>query len=189
MYAAVDTYLVDATWVVISSWKNDTDAAQQATVEYRTELRVAQGAEVNHGYSIASAYKGMTITMERQNKVFKTTESTEAKTMTMKMTIPARSRLIFYQRRYSFKNSIFFILNAWAQDWNVGSWGGYNISRKDCTVEVFSDDFAILTTELDGSITGTMDVATVEAVAAAGATRKRDDCTERCKKKLEEMRV
>ena len=189
LYAAVDTYLVDITWIAKLSWKNDTDAEQRYSVECTTEFRITQGSEVNKGYSVASAYKGMTVTMEGQKKVLKNTETTEMKTITVDVIVPPRSRLVFYQRRYSFKSSMFFILDTQGKDWSVCSWGGYNLSTKDCTVEVFSEDYATLETELDGYTTGTMDVATVSAVTGQGTFKMRENCTERCKKKLEEMRV
>lgn len=189
MHAAVDTYLVNTLWVRVMSWKNDTDAEHEYNVEYKTELRVTQGSEVNNGYSVAAAYEGITVTIEQQHKVFKSTETTETKTTSVRVTIPPRSQVIFYQRQYNFKCSMSFILDAWGQEWNVGSWGGYDLSRKDCTVEVSSEDYATLETELDGTTTGTMDVATVGAIVIAGITRKRDTCTERCKSRLEDMHV
>ena len=189
LYAAIDTYLVDTTWVRTMSSKNDTDGAQQYNIEYNTELRITQGLEVCYVFSIANVYEGMSTTIERQEKVFKATETTRTKTISVNVTIPPRSRLIFYQRRYRFKNNMFFILDAWAKEWNVGSWGGYDASRKECIVEIFSEDYATLTSELDGSRIGTMDVETVTNVQGADTSRMREECTERCKETLARMGV
>ena len=55
---------------------------------------------------------------------------------------------------------MFFILDAWEREWNVGSWGSFEIKRNECDVEIDSEDFATLQVEFDGSKTGTIDVKT-----------------------------
>jgi len=126
MWAAVDTYLVNTTWISKMSWKNDTDAEQQYAIEYNTKLTITKGEEVNHGFPIASAYKGLSLTIEGQEKVFDTTDT---KIIKSTITVPFRSLIIFYQKRYKFKNSMFFILDAWGTECNVGSWGGTEFSK------------------------------------------------------------
>jgi hypothetical protein len=186
MWAAVDTYLVNTTWISKMSWKNDTDAEQQHAIEYNTKHTITKGEEVNHGFPIASTYKGLSLTMEGQEKVFDTTDT---KNIKCTITVPPRSLVIFYQRRYKFKNSMFFILDAWGLERNVGSWGGTEFTRKECIVEVMGEDFVTLRREMDGTRLGTMDVASVDAVQPVGTTTKRDDCTGWCKDKLDHMRV
>jgi len=187
LYAVVDTYLVDITWVSKMSWKNDTDAAQKYSYSYTTGLKVTQGSEVNNGFSLGASFKGVGITVDHSEKVFKSSETTESRTVTMEVNVPPRSRTIFYQKRYKFRKSMFFILDAWGREWNVGSWGSYEIRRKECEVEIDSEDFATLQAELDGSKAGTIDVETVGGTHGVDVTRKREDCTSRCKNKLDEM--
>jgi len=189
LYAAIDTYLVDTTWVSRMSWRNDTDAEQAFTYSYTTKLTVTKGNDVSNGLSLENEYKGASVKVDHQERVFTTAETTETTTVTIKLNMAPRSLLVFYQRRYKFRNSMFFILDAWGQDWNVGSWGGYDLSRKECEVEIMSEDYATLQAELDGTTTGTMSVDTVGAVQAADTTRKRENCTERCKSKLDDMGV
>jgi len=189
LYAAINTYLVDTTWVSRMSWNNDTDATQTYTHSYTTGLTVTKGDDVSNGFSLGSKYKGSSVKVDHQERVFATAETTEATTVTIDLNVAPHSFLIFYQRRYRFRDSMFFILDAWGQDWNVGSWGGYDLSKKECEVEIMSDDYATLQAELDGTTTGTMSVDTVGAVQAADTTRKRENCTERCKSKLDDMGV
>lgn len=169
------------------SWKNDTDATQTYTIGFTTGLTVTAGTGVNNGFSVSNAYAGMSVTIEHQQKVFKTTETTDTKSITITVTIPPKSLLAFYQRRYLFRNSMSFILDAWDKQWNVGSWGGYDICKKECSVEIMSEDYATLRSELDGSRTGTMEVQRVSGVQIAGTTRKRENCTEKCKNKLNDI--
>ncbi|KAH9957589.1 hypothetical protein BC827DRAFT_1261524 [Russula dissimulans] len=159
LYAAVDTYLIDTTWVSKMTWKNDTDAAQTFTHTYSTDFRITNGNEVDKGYSVAQAYKGISVTIEGQEKNFDTMEK---QTIAVTLSVLPRSCLIFYQKRYRFKESMFFILDAWNRDWNVSIFEGCNLARKECEVEIMSEDYATLTYELDGTQAGTMNVRTVD---------------------------
>lgn len=111
------------------------------------------------------------------------------RTVTTSVNVPPRSRVIFYRKRYRFRKSVFFILDAWGWEWNVGSWGSFEIKRKECGVEIDSEDLATVQAELDGSKMGTIDVKTVGGTHGVDVTRKREDCTSRCKNKLGEMGV
>ncbi|KAF8240345.1 hypothetical protein L208DRAFT_1384880 [Tricholoma matsutake] len=187
MYAAVNTYLVKTTWISLMSWRNDTDVAQQYAIEYQTELSVTDGSDVTKGFSLAAAFKGMSIGFDYQQKVFQSTETTESKTLTITVTIPPRSYLVFYQRKYTFKSKMAFVLYAWSEFWNVGSWGGYVLTTKESTVEIMSEDYATMSSDLNASGSGTMSVTRASGASLAGITRKRENCTEKCKKKLVEM--
>lgn len=124
--------------------------------------------------------------MEGQEKVF---DATDPKIIKSTITVPSRSLVIVYQRRYKFKNSMFFILDAWGTKSNVGSWGSNEFTTKECVVEIMSEDFTVMRSELDGTRMGTLDVACVEAAQPVGTTRMRDECTGWCKDKLDHMCV
>ncbi|KAI9510339.1 hypothetical protein F5148DRAFT_599218 [Russula earlei] len=186
LYAAVDTYLVDTTWVSRLTWKNDTDAMQTFTHTYTTDFRVTKGDEVNKGYSVAQAFERISVTIEGQTKAFKPTGNS---TIAMTLNVLPRSCLVFYQKRYRFKESMSFILDAWNRDWNVSVSEGCDLARKHCEVEIMSDDFATLTAELDGTRTGTMDVKTVHRTQGPNITKRREECPEQCRKQLGEIRV
>ena len=99
------------------------------------------------------------------------------RTVTTSVNVPPRSRVIFYRKRFRFRKSVFFILDAWGWEWNVGSWGSFEIKRKECDVEIDSEDLATVQAELDGSKMGTIDVKTVGGTHGVDVTRKREDCT------------
>ncbi len=188
LYAAVDTYLIDITWVSGMSWKNETDKTQTHTYTYTTGLTITKGSEVNNGFSLAAAYEGASVAIDDdEERVFKTTETTETGTITINLSVPPRSSLTFYQRRFRFRDSMSFVLDSWGRDWNVGSWGSNTLTKKECEVEIMSEDYVTLQAGLSG--TGTINVETVGHVQVADGTRKRETCTQRCKNKLDQMRV
>jgi hypothetical protein len=189
MWAAFDTYLIDITWVPMMSWKNNTDMMQTYSYSCTTGLTITSGREVNSGFTLAALYQGASVTIDNQERVFKPTETTKSKSMTMDLSVPPRSLLIFYQRRYRFRNSIFFILKAWNREWNIGRWDSHEIARKECEVEIMSEDY--MTMQALGQLggTATINVDTVNGVKGTDATRKYNDCTNQCKDKLRDMRV
>lgn len=84
---------------------------------------------------------------------------------------------------------MFFILDAWNEEWNAGSPGGYVIARKECTVQIMGDEYLTTDSELRG--TGSMTVQTVSRAnrESARATRKRENLTQRAKNELNKMGV
>ncbi len=85
---------------------------------------------------------------------------------------------------------MFFILDAWGQEWNVGSQGGYDIKRKECGVEIMSEDYLTTDTVLDSAM-GTIEVETVSKAdnVEARHTRKREDLTQWSKDALSKMGI
>jgi hypothetical protein len=187
MWAAFDTYLIDITWVSRMSWKNDTDMMQTYSHSCTTGLTITSGSEVNNGFSLGAIYQGATVTIDDQERVFKPTETMESRTTTINFSVPPRSLLVFYQRRYRFRTSIFFILNAWARDWNVGHWRSLETARKESEVEIMSEDYMTLQGPNQLGGTGIVNVNTVDGVHGTDATKTRGDCTNRCKDKLRAM--
>jgi len=187
LYAGAERFLVDITWVSTMSWRNDTSAAQKYTHSFTTELKIIEGYEINNGFSLGATYQGLSLTFNNETKTFKSTETTQSRTVTIELTVPPRSHLVFYQRRFTFRDSIFFILDAWGREWNVGSWGGYELTRKEGNVQIMSEDYATLEEELDGSTTGRVSLPTVSAVPRAGETRKRENITQRAKNMIDSM--
>ncbi|KAG7449736.1 uncharacterized protein BT62DRAFT_886055, partial [Guyanagaster necrorhizus] len=190
-YAAVDTYLIDATWVPQTTWKNTTAAAQTNTAQYTTGLTVTAGSDVTAAVGIAAAYDGLSITMDASVKTFADYETTDSMEKVVMLDVPPLSTVTFYQRKYRFRDTMFFILDAWNAEWNAGSWGGYDITRKDCAVEIMSEDYLTTVIPLNGTTTGTMVVNTVSRAEqeSARVTRTRESLTERAKEALDSIVV
>ncbi len=101
-----------------------------------SELKITKGTEVTNSVGIGAEFKGLSLSMNSETKTFSAYESTDTQTKTITLSVPPKSTLTFYQKKYRFKITMFFILDAWGQEWNVGSQGGYDIKRKECEVEI-----------------------------------------------------
>jgi hypothetical protein len=187
MHATFETYLIDITWAPRMSWANDTDIVQTYTYTCTTGLAIINGSEVNNGFSLAATYQGASVTIDNQERVFKATETTESRTVTVNLSVPPRSILIFYQRRYKFRNLIFFVLHCWNRHLNVGLSQSYKKASKECEVEIMSEDY--LTTQAQLSGTRIIRVNTVEGVQDQDETMELNQCTQRCRDKIWDMRV
>ena len=154
-----------------------------------TGLTITGGSEVNNGFPLGAIYQGATVTIDNQERVFKPTETMESRITTINLNVPPRSLLIFYQKGYRFRNSIFFILNAWHRDWNVGLWESQETARKECGVEIMSEDYVVLQSPNELGGTGIVNVNTVDGVQGTDATKTWGDCTNRCKERLRAMRI
>ncbi|KAK0454575.1 hypothetical protein EV421DRAFT_426528 [Armillaria borealis] len=190
LFASIDTCLIDTTWVSKVSWENDTSAEQTYSLQYTTELKVTKGTEVTNSVGIGAEFKGLSLSMNSETKTFSTYETTDTQTKTITLSVPPKSTLTFYQKKYRFKITMFFILDAWGQEWNVGSQGGYDNKRKECEVEIMSEDYLTTDTVLD-SATGTIEVETVSKADSVEArhTRKREDLTQWSKDALSKMGI
>jgi hypothetical protein len=187
LIAAVDTYLVDITWVLMMTWKNDTDATQTYPYTFTTGLTITKGIEINKGFPLGPTYKGATLTIDHKTRVFKPTETTEAKTITINLSVPPQSLIVVYQRKYKFKDSMFFVHQSSGGQFGVALQRGEGPCKKECEVEIMSEDYATLRAELSG--TGTIDVDTVGRAQATNQTTFKDNCTWTCRNKLNEMGI
>ncbi|PBK82796.1 hypothetical protein ARMGADRAFT_1019409 [Armillaria gallica] len=173
------------------SWENNTAAAQTYSLQYTTQLTVTQGTEVINSVGIGAEYKGRSLSMNGETETFSSYETTDTQTKTVTLSVPPKSMLAFYQRKYRFRDTMFFVLDAWGQEWNAGSQGGYDITRKTCEVEIMSEDYLTTDTALVDSATGSMEVKSVSRADAENSrkTRKHENLTERAKKELSKMGV
>ncbi|KAK0212455.1 hypothetical protein DFS33DRAFT_1269251 [Desarmillaria ectypa] len=163
-YASVDTYLVDTMW-------------------HKTELRVTEGSEITQYVGISGIFKGLTMSMDGQTKEFTSYETTETQTKTITLNVPAKGN-ISSPIRCS-------LLDAWNEEWNAGTPRGYNITKKECEVEIMSEDYLTTDVPLMDSATGTMDVTKVSRGDSENLrkTRKRENLTQKAKDELSKMGV
>ncbi|KAH8119518.1 hypothetical protein DFH11DRAFT_451123 [Phellopilus nigrolimitatus] len=189
LYAIVTNYLVQIQNDKLMSWDNSTSAAQSYTQEYKTELKVTNGSEVSNTIGLSAAFKGITISAEHSEKTFHSEETTTSKTETTRVEVAPRSELFFYQRKYVLRSDVYFILDAWNEEWIVGSWEGYDVSHARCDVEIHSNDYITSETSLKGETTINVDAASVKDFDAGLRIRKFENCTERAKGTMRAMGV
>ncbi|KAK0459077.1 uncharacterized protein EV420DRAFT_1479116 [Desarmillaria tabescens] len=144
-YACNDSYLIDTTWIYKMSWENTTDTEQTYTLDYVTGPKEAEAAD-----------------------------TTESVTKTTSLTVPANSTLTFYQKKYRFRDSMFFVLDTSGQEYNVGSPDGSDVLKDEREVEIMSEDYLIVGATLSRSTAGTMDVPSVVRADVEDGREKQD---------------
>ncbi|KAF7374175.1 Zinc-type alcohol dehydrogenase-like protein C2E1P3.01 [Mycena sanguinolenta] len=166
------------------TWKNETAATQEYQYTYTTGLIVTQGSEVSNGFSLGASYEGMSIGVDHSTRTFKSTETTTTLTTIITIRVPPYSELIFYQKRFDFRDEITFINDAWGQEWNIGPCGGYKpLTTKVTSVNIMAEEYFTRNAPLPGSVA----VDTVASASRAGWTRKRENVTQMAKDMLVKM--
>ncbi|KAF8875193.1 hypothetical protein CPB85DRAFT_1444109 [Mucidula mucida] len=189
MYAVVNRFLERIQWVQLMAWNNDTDATQHYEYSYSTGLTITQGSEVTNGFNLGASYEGMSIGVDHSRRTFKTTETTSSLTTTITVSVPPRSELIFYQKRFEFRDEITFINDAWGQEWNIGPWGGYKpLTTKVSSVNIMAEEYFTKSARLPEG-PGSVTVDSVPSASLAGWTRKRENVTPSAKDTLTSMRI
>ncbi|EIW57243.1 uncharacterized protein TRAVEDRAFT_20913 [Trametes versicolor FP-101664 SS1] len=192
-YAAVDTYLVDTTWVRLESWENNGDDSQRYTYQYKTELKITQGADVTTCLNLGARFKDLALGVDGATKTFSADETTSSQTKGLLVDVHSRKKITLYQRRYTFRCDMHFVLDAWREYWNAGAASGDGIARKECTVQIMSGDYLVAEKELSDAAVGTLQVKAVSRSPhnneSNNKTRKRENLTNRAKRALSQMGV
>ncbi|PPQ71019.1 hypothetical protein CVT24_011935 [Panaeolus cyanescens] len=187
MYSCVNRFLEAINWVQLISWRNNTAATQTYSYSYTTGMTITQGSEINQGFNLGASYQGMSIGYNFSHRVFKTTETTSSRTTTVTVNVPPHSLLIFYQRRFDFRDEVTFICDAWGREWNIGHWGGYRPhTQLNTRVQVMAEEY--FTSErrlLSGP--GRVTTTNVARAPIADITRMRENVTRRAKDMLVRM--
>lgn len=157
LHAAADTYCTDMTWVLKGSWENTTGSAQSYAHEFTTELKVTQGSEVTkNGVPLVDSFNGLTMTIDASLKTFSANETTTPQTKTLTVEAAPGKKVMLYQRRYSFRTEMFFVMDASSVARNVAAPSGDGLSRKTCIVEIMSGDYLVTENALSDAAPGTV---------------------------------
>ncbi|KAJ7901359.1 hypothetical protein B0H13DRAFT_1622046 [Mycena leptocephala] len=187
MHAIINRFLERVQWAQIFVWRNDTKETQQRQHSYTTGLTITEGSEVNNRFNLGGTYEGMSIGFSHSTRTFKSTETTSSTTTTIIVAVPAHSELIFYQKRYDFRDEITFINDAWGQHWNIGPWGGYYpLTTRVTSVNIMAEEYFTASARLPEG-PGSVAVSTVASAPLAGLTRKRENVTKAAKGVLDRI--
>ncbi|PPQ78340.1 hypothetical protein CVT24_006463 [Panaeolus cyanescens] len=187
MYSCINRFLESINWVQLISWKNDTAATQTYQYSYTTGLTITEGREVNEGFNLGLSFFGMSIGYNHSTRTFKSTETTTSQTTTIDVNVPPHSLLVFYQRRYDFRDEITFICDAWGREWNIGPWGGYSpLVKKIAKVQIMAEEYFTSAVYLPSG-PGSIVTDTVPPAPITDITRKRENVTKKSKAVLDRM--
>ncbi|KAF9047734.1 hypothetical protein BJ165DRAFT_1344094, partial [Panaeolus papilionaceus] len=189
LHAVVNRFLEDVHWVQLMSWRNNTSASQTFEQTYTTSLTITEGREVEAGFNMGASFRGLSFGVNSSVRTFSTRETTSSETTRLEVTVPAQSLVVFYQRRYNFRDEITFINDAWGTHWNVGPWGGYSpLTRRVSRVQIMADEWFTSDRFLPFG-PGNMNNSVAFAAALASATRRRENITSRARNTLNDMGV
>ncbi|PPQ78341.1 hypothetical protein CVT24_006464 [Panaeolus cyanescens] len=187
LHAISNRHLESLTWVPIMSWRNSTPEPQHFEQSYTTSLTITEGREVSRGFDLGASYRGFSFGINSSVRTFSARETSEAFTTSRRITVAANSHLVFYQRRYDFRDETTFINDAWGREWNVGPWGGYSpLTRLTSRVKIMAEEFFTSTVSIPP---GPMwfDLRTVNPAPIAPVTRRRENVTSRARDAIANM--
>ncbi|KAF9047731.1 hypothetical protein BJ165DRAFT_1303885, partial [Panaeolus papilionaceus] len=189
LHAVVNRFLDEIHWVQLMSWRNNTSAPQVFEQTYTTSLTITEGREVEAGFNMGASFRGLSVGVNGGVRTFSSRETTTSETTRLEVTVPPHSLVVFYQRRFSFRDEITFINDAWGSHWNVGPWGGYTpLTRLTSRVQIMADEWFTSERFLPPG-PGELAVTTVSAAALGPATRRRENITSRARNTLNDMGV
>ncbi|KAJ7024642.1 hypothetical protein C8F04DRAFT_968662, partial [Mycena alexandri] len=187
MHAVINRYLERIQWMQRMSWNNDTDAPQYKEYEQFTGLTITQGSDVTNGFNLGVSYEGMSIGIDHSTRTFKSTETTETWKEIIKITVPPRSELIFYQKRFDFRDEITFTNDAWGTETNIGTWGQYSpFTTKVTSVYIMAEEYYTRSGPLPEG-PGWAVADTVVLASRPVSTRMRENVTQRARNVLADM--
>ena len=112
------------------------------------------GTETNRELNIGLAYRGLSVGYGTSTKTFTSNETVDERETTTVYTIPAQSSLYVYQRRYHFRDDIWWIADAWNDLWNVcAPPSGFNLLRVSNESYIDAEERIAIDTPITGTQT------------------------------------
>ncbi|KAK7062713.1 hypothetical protein VNI00_000201 [Paramarasmius palmivorus] len=140
LYAILEANLQKIEWELVFSRTNYTSTEEKHEVTTRTGLKVTNGTEASVSLNIGAAFEGLSIGFSGSYKTFTTTETTQEKEYKTTYTLPAGKSLYVYQRKYTFDERIWWILDAWNELWTVGQNKTYETVAANIILGIHTDE-------------------------------------------------
>ena len=189
LYEWLDVHCTGYEWVLVHSQQNDTDSPTKLDISYTTQLKVTEGSETETHFEMGGAFEGLSMSVGGSYKMFHSEETTKSKTVTFSLPCDAHKTTYFYQKRFVFQPIGWFVLDAWNEQWTVGSQGGYKVSWIREKIQIDSTDTLTTNKELSGSGATTITSAPNAMHPYDWRVRKYENCTGRCKDFLRDRGV
>ena len=182
----IDLHITGYTWELVASWINETTETDTFTQEYSCGYKVTEGTEAETHWKATGEFKGLGIEIGGSSKNFSSQETSESAKITRTINVGPNSSLYFYQKRYKFKPEVWFILDAWNENWTVGSRNSYVYARVDECVDIDSSEFLTTPSAVSGKAPGSLTCTSQSDLKHPGDTRVRkfENCTTRCQENL-----
>ncbi|PPQ84299.1 hypothetical protein CVT24_012862 [Panaeolus cyanescens] len=162
MYGRVSRHLENIHWEHITSWNNQTSLPQAYQISYTTSLRITEGSE-------------------------KETETTTSTTVTITINVPAHTLLVFYQRRYDFRDETNFSHFRDRRNRSIAVWNAHSpLERKISRVQIMSEEYFTSTRHLPPG-PGSVHITGVPQAQLPSETIRRNDTMPRARRNLSWM--
>jgi hypothetical protein len=137
LWAINETFLISIDWIPRFSRHNQTASEETHSVRTMTRLTVTNGTEASREIGLSGSFNGLGISF---GATFSSRETVQEHERTSNYTIPPGQSLFVHQRRFTFVNRIWFLLDAWNELWVVGSRGGYTPTEANIRAAIDSEE-------------------------------------------------
>ncbi|KAL9123675.1 MAG: hypothetical protein Q9217_006918 [Psora testacea] len=142
-------------WFLRFSWYNELDSEHTYTITIQEGLTVREGQETERNFGISAKFKGLGINAGGVRKNFSERETSRVETIEKKVTIPARTTVYFYQKRYEFTTTVWWgqHVPSWREHnyFTVGINGGGRTITRTAATSIYAEEYASLPRRLNGS--------------------------------------
>ncbi|CAE7208517.1 unnamed protein product [Rhizoctonia solani] len=148
LLALLEPFLRRVEWELIASYSNRSSSYQKVELQTRTRLTVTNGIEASTNLNIPGSFAGLTFTFGGTTKTFTPAETTEAGVQATKTySLEPMKTLYIYQRRYTFRERVWWIMDAWGKYWTAGNDGNNETIQASILLHIYADEF--LTSEVE----------------------------------------
>ena len=184
LYQFLDTKSQGFEWILQMSWVNESSSPQTYQETVTEGLVNRSGSETEVHFGISAAFKGLGIDIGSSHKTFTEQETSHIRQIQKTITVIPNATTYFYQKRYRFKSTVWFVNDGWGEEWLVGTKGSYIAVTRDALVEIESNEFATLTRQLNGSTTIAAETPKNIKYPSNFRARKFENITARAKREL-----
>ena len=144
-------------WVLQLYWTNETKTPSKYTRTVQEGLTIRGGQETEQNFDVSASFKGLGVNAGGYRKEFTNRETSRIETVQKEFTIPARSTIYFYQKRYNFLTEVWFW--QYVRNWDkfnhftVGANQTYARVQRTAVTSIYAEEYATLHRRLNGSTT------------------------------------
>jgi len=189
LYATATTFLVAVENEKLMHWENNTNGQHIHELEYTIGFKSLTSTTLSERIAHRDSLKSVEINDHNAGtyKKFLSEEVLPERRLKTTVTVPSRSNLYFYQRKYVLETDVYFTHDGWSMQCVVVSNRDRAQNLKILST-IHSAEFTTTDQELQGMVP--MEVSGQTKQAVFGASQRRfDDLTQRAKETLRQLGV
>jgi len=187
LFMVHQVYCLGYRWEEIYSYVNSTNKVYKKDVEYTVETKVTTSNTDEISASIGLQLEGVSVDIGGSHTTITEKEITSTSKESESIEVDPGTSVYFYRKVFSFRIRTWFINDAWGYRWRVGGYGSYTPCSVENTVDYEVRAYYRSPSELKG--TTSISVSGIDSEVTFHATRKFENCTERCQNSIISMGV